>query len=65
MILERVLRYGEVAAGLALGIYRAVREGRAERVAAILPEELLTTLERKRAEVDALNRYGGDDAPAD
>lgn len=65
MILERVLRYGEVALALSLGIYRAVREGRAERVAAILPEELLTTLERKRAEVDALNRYGGGDAPAD
>ena len=59
MIVERILRYGEAAAGLALGIYRAVREGRAERVAAILPDELLTTLERKRAEVEAINRYGG------
>lgn len=59
MILDRILRYGEAAAGLALGIYRAVREGRAERVAEILPDELLTTLERKRAEIDAINRYGG------
>lgn len=59
MIVERILRYGEAAAGLALGIYRAVREGRAERVAEILPDELLTTIERKRAEIDAINRYGG------
>lgn len=59
MIVERILRYGEAAAGLALGIYRAVREGRAGRVAEILPDELLTTLERKRAEIDAINRYGG------
>lgn len=60
MIIDRILRYGEAAAGLALGIYRAVREGRTERVAAILPEELLTTIERTRAEVDAINRYGGE-----
>lgn len=59
MILDRILRYGEAALGLGLSIYRAVREGRAERVAEILPDELLTTLERKRAEVDAINRYGG------
>ena len=58
MIIERILRYGEAAAGLGLAIFRAVREGRAERVAAILPDELLTTIERKRAEVEAVNRYG-------
>lgn len=65
MLLERVLRYGEVALSLGLSIYRAVREGRAERVSRILPDDLLTTLERKRAEIDALARYGRGDAPSD
>lgn len=59
--IERVFRYGEAALGLGLAIFRAIKSGKAERLSAILPGELLTTLERQRAEVEALARYGGGD----
>lgn len=61
MTIERALRYGEVAAGLALAIVRLVKSGKAERVEKILPSELLTTLERARAELEAEARYAEHD----
>lgn len=60
MNVERLLRIGEASMGLALGIMKLVRSGRAERLSKILPDELLTTLERKRAEVEALARYSAE-----
>lgn len=57
--IERAFTFGEALFGLGRAIFQAVRAGKAERLSSIIPDELLTTIERKRAEAEALARYEG------
>lgn len=59
MDIERAWRWGEALLGLGRAVYQATKDGRADRLDDILPAELLTTLERKRSELEAEVRFGG------
>lgn len=58
MGVERAWRWGEALFGLGRAVYQTIKDGRADRLDDILPDELLTTIERKRSELEAEARFG-------
>lgn len=56
--IDRGIKIGQGLVELGVAVIKAVRRGDVERVEQVLPDTLLTSLERAKGELDATEKFG-------